>query len=111
MGASLDAAAAAVLVLAAALICGPWLFAMATPQADFTRIKALYEGLTGRAGPYKMVIGIERAGTYWTYWRGFPQTAYRKYHIQLRGTDGAVVETTIGLDPLSFGPAGILDLD
>ncbi len=74
-------------------------------SADAVRIKVLYEGMDGPAGPHTKVLGIERKGT---RIGGYPgSSSCRKYEVQLQKADGRTLMKTVEVEASLFGQGSI----
>ncbi len=92
------------------------------PNDDLGNIKAQYEGLLGRAGPYVQVVAITPLGFDWDAWARFafqiasptafyPRSSIRRYYdVMLRGPDGLTFGRQVGVSLDAFGPGQMFEV-
>jgi len=71
-----------------------------TPASDATAIRAEYEGITSKAGPYTMVIDIKRAGI---QLGSRSEPTLRLYDVALKRQNGEVGHLIVGIEASFFG--------
>ena len=89
----------------AMFFCHPLWVTFTQSPADAVRIKVLYEGMDGPAGPHTKVLGIERKGS---RIGGYPGSAScRKYEVQLQKADGRTLTKIVEVEASLLGQGSI----